>query len=778
MNSQRHATIVAAASIAITLAPMLGLFSGLGWTIPMLATIAVISGSAGLVRAGGRGQGLQTLAMAGALLVLLTVVFGDGTGFLFLLPSPATFEHFANLATSGVSDIVALAPPVEAEGGILFLAMFGVGIVTILHDMFIVGLRTPALAGLTLLTMYLVPVSVSPEATSWFWFILPAAAYLWILADDNLRRVSRFGHRFTGQGHLVGPRFPSPLATTARVSGALFVALTLALLTVIPTNTSGLLDQVAQGYGEGDGLGDGAFGAVDPWAQLGGALTRPEAIDVARVTTDDPTPFYLRMHVADALDPDRGFGPGDRGDLEPLDSLTDNGGDTYSATFENLELSDEVAPVYGNPVSVDLGDEWGVEPDTGVIRSESSSMAEVDEFTFEFADFAFDENVLAGIDPLPADDPIRQYYTDHPGDIPELDDYVEEATAGAGSDFEKVLGVLDFLSTANGFSYSEEVGNSGNDEAILNFLESQQGFCQQYASAMAWMLRVADVPSRVVIGLTKGKYDGQQWTITSNNFHAWVEVYFDGQGWVPFDPTPGTGVAGSLNMPWDDEPDQDVDDLDQGTDSPTDEASASEEPTDAPSSELSDTPTPDSGAGAVGETDDTGGFNPAWLSLALLAVLPLVPLLWRSALRWSRLRPKRLSAVGAWDETVDLACDYGLRVDDSQTPRQAAASLAQAAPASQAPVAALASAVELQRYSGRPAQVEALPVAIKDLRIALDKSVDQRTRFRAIFRPASLAERFSAWRERVSGGSERQGPRLRWPRRSNAGRPGPVTGRP
>ncbi|WP_199033806.1 transglutaminase TgpA family protein [Glycomyces salinus] len=778
MNSQRHATLVAAASIAITLTPMLGLFSGLGWTIPLLATIAVISGSAGLVRAGGRGQGLQTLAMAGALLVLLTVGFGGGTGFLFVVPTPATFEHFANLAAAGISDIIVLAPPVEAEGGILFLTMFGVGLVTILHDMFIVGLRTPALAGLTLLTMYLVPVSVSPEATSWFWFILPAAAYLWILADDNLRRVSRFGHRFTGQGHLVGPRFPSPLAASARVSGALFVAVTLALLTIIPTNTSGLLDQVAQGYGEGDGLGDGSFGAVDPWAQLGGALNRPDTIEVARVTTDDPTPFYMRMHVADDLVPDRGFGPGDWDDVQPLDTLPYDGGDVYSATVENLELIDEVAPVYGDPVSVDLGDEWGVESETGVIRSEDSSMADVDEFSFEFTDFQFDENILAGTDPLPEDDPIRQYYTDHPGDIPELDDYVEEATAGADSDFDKVRGVLDFLSTENGFTYDEEVGNSGNDEAILNFLESGEGFCQQYASAMAWMLRVADVPTRVVIGLSKGSYDGEQWTLTSNNFHAWVEVYFDGQGWVPFDPTPGTGVSGSLNIPWDDEPDESIEEPDEGTESPTDESSASDEASGAPSEELPESPTPDSDAGAIGQSDDSGGFNPAWLSLALLAVLPLIPLLWRSALRWTRLRPKRLSAVSAWDETVDLARDYGMPVGDAQTPRQAAASLAQAVPASRAPVSALASAVELHRYSGRGALIDGLPDAVKDLRIALDKSVDQRTRFQAIFRPASLADRFSAWRERVSGRRDRKRPTLRWPRRSNAGRPGPVTGRP
>ncbi|GAB4002146.1 hypothetical protein GCM10029992_39570 [Glycomyces albus] len=231
---------------------------------------------------------------------------------------------------------------------------------------------------------------------------------------------------------------------------------------------------MAQGYGQGDGLGDGTFGAVDPWAQLGGALNRPDPIDVARVTTDDPTPFYLRMHVADELVPDRGFGPGDQGDLEPLDTLPYDGGEVYSATFENLELIDEVAPVYGNPVSADLGDDWGVDSETGVIRSEDSSMAEVDEFSFEFTDFEFDENVLAGIDPLAADDPIRQYYTEHPGDLPELEEYVDAATDGAGSDFEKVRGILDFLSTENGFTYSEEVGNSGNDEAILNFLESRR----------------------------------------------------------------------------------------------------------------------------------------------------------------------------------------------------------------------------------------------------------------------------------------------------------------
>ena len=776
MSSQRHATLVSAASLALTLAPMLDLFSGLGWTVPLLATIAVVSCSGALVRAIGRAQGLQTLGMGVSLVLLTTLVFGGGTSILLFVPTPATFQQFGDLATAGVTDVLTLTPPVEAEGGILFLAMTGVGIVALLHDTFIVGLRTPALAGLTLLTMYLVPVSVAPEATSWFWFILPASAYLWILADDNLRRVSRFGHRFTGQGQLVGPRFPSPLAATARLSGALFVGITLLLLAVVPTNTSGLIDQVAQRYGYG--TDDGVLGDLDPWSQLGGALTRTETIEVARVTTDDPTPFYLRMHVADELVPDRGFGPGEPSALEPLDSLPDRGGDRYWATFQNLALQDEVAPVYGNPVSIDLGEEWGVDSETGVIRSEDSSLAEVDEYSFEFTDHDWDENVLAGTDPLPQDDPIRVRYTEHPGDIPALEEHVAEATAGARSDFEKVRGVLEYLSPRNGFSYDLEVGNSGNDEAILNFLESKQGFCQQYASAMAWMLRVADVPSRVAIGLTKGSYNGSEWVITSDNFHAWVEVYFAGQGWVPFDPTPGTGVAGSINFAWDDEPEPD-DDRTEESPAPTDDQTTSpEDSPEAPGAEIPESSTPEPESGVDARSGDPGGFNPAWLALAPLAVLPLVPMLWRAGVRRARLRPGRLSAVSAWDETVDLARDYGLPLSEAQTPRQAAAALAGAAPQAQAPVIALASAVEQHRYSGRGVPIEALPDAVKDLRIALDKNVEQQTRFRAIFWPASLAERFSAWRDRLSAEPEDPKRPLRRLRRSNARRPDPVTGRP
>ena len=97
-----------------------------------------------------------------------------------------------------------------------------------------------------------------------------------------------------------------------------------------------------------------------------------------------------------------------------------------------------------------------------------------------------------------------------------------------------------FTDPANGFVYSLDVkpGNSG--DALVDFLTNKQGYCEQYASAMAVMLRSLNIPSRVVVGFTQGvkRADGS-YLVTSHDAHAWVEVKFENNGWVRFDPTPG-----------------------------------------------------------------------------------------------------------------------------------------------------------------------------------------------------------------------------------------------
>ncbi|TML95885.1 MAG: transglutaminase domain-containing protein, partial [Actinobacteria bacterium] len=66
------------------------------------------------------------------------------------------------------------------------------------------------------------------------------------------------------------------------------------------------------------------------------------------------------------------------------------------------------------------------------------------------------------------------------------------------------------------------------------------GYCQQFSGAMALMLRMDGIPARVAAGFRPGSYDGATgvYDVRAVDAHSWVEVFFSGIGWVPFDPTP------------------------------------------------------------------------------------------------------------------------------------------------------------------------------------------------------------------------------------------------
>ncbi|HKD93893.1 MAG TPA: transglutaminaseTgpA domain-containing protein [Gaiellaceae bacterium] len=84
-------------------------------------------------------------------------------------------------------------------------------------------------------------------------------------------------------------------------------------------------------------------------------------------------------------------------------------------------------------------------------------------------------------------------------------------------------------------------------QPALNGFVSQThvGYCQYFAGAMALMLRYLGIPARVAVGFAGGSYDPTQrvWNVSDREAHAWVEVWFKGYGWLPFDPTPAAPGA-------------------------------------------------------------------------------------------------------------------------------------------------------------------------------------------------------------------------------------------
>jgi hypothetical protein len=80
---------------------------------------------------------------------------------------------------------------------------------------------------------------------------------------------------------------------------------------------------------------------------------------------------------------------------------------------------------------------------------------------------------------------------------------------------------------------------------LVDFLlRTHTGYCQHFAGAAALLLRMAGVPARVVAGFATGVPHGAgRFDVRDLDAHDWIEVYFQGYGWVPFNPTPGAAAA-------------------------------------------------------------------------------------------------------------------------------------------------------------------------------------------------------------------------------------------
>jgi len=139
--------------------------------------------------------------------------------------------------------------------------------------------------------------------------------------------------------------------------------------------------------------------------------------------------------------------------------------------------------------------------------------------------------------PLPAD--IAARYLALPETIPQrVLDLAEEVTGDAPTRYDRAKAIETFL---RNYPYTLDLPPPPADRDVVDYFlfELQKGFCGYYASAMVVMARAVGVPARVAEGYAQGTYDyeNHRWTVKGKDSHAWVEVYFDGLGWIDFEPT-------------------------------------------------------------------------------------------------------------------------------------------------------------------------------------------------------------------------------------------------
>lgn len=135
----------------------------------------------------------------------------------------------------------------------------------------------------------------------------------------------------------------------------------------------------------------------------------------------------------------------------------------------------------------------------------------------------------------------------------------EQVAGDASTPYGAVARLEHWFLVSGGFHYSNHPDVIR--PALVGFVtQTRAGYCQFFAGSMALMLRYLGVPARVAVGFAGGTYSQgrRAWLVTDRDAHAWVEVWFKGYGWLPFDPTPaapgaarrpttdGTGVAGGV----------------------------------------------------------------------------------------------------------------------------------------------------------------------------------------------------------------------------------------
>ena len=136
---------------------------------------------------------------------------------------------------------------------------------------------------------------------------------------------------------------------------------------------------------------------------------------------------------------------------------------------------------------------------------------------------------------------------------PSIQKHVDAALQGVtGGPYANAEAIRRYVAGHSTYSLQAPRVPAGRDPVEYFLNESSVGYCDLYASSVAIMCRMAGLPSRIATGFNGGELDPNipnQYQIRESNRHAWAEVYFTGQGWVPFDATANTQEVANTAQP-------------------------------------------------------------------------------------------------------------------------------------------------------------------------------------------------------------------------------------
>jgi transglutaminase-like putative cysteine protease len=660
-----------------------------------------------------------SLWATGLAVYLIWVLALDTTAFG--LPTLETFRVLAERLGDGLHELRTSVVPAPATDGAIVLCVLVAWIMATTADALAFWRRATVGAVAPALALFVWASTLGTDALATRTTAAFVVAALLFLLVQHQTLLERGRARFAGRRL----RGTSGIWTFGALAGAITLLGGLLIGPALPgADADPLLDV------RGAGPSGRTYRAEPPLARIGADYVGRGREEV--FTVRSPREEYWRIAALDAYDSVNGgqwtlTAQGSDQVKEGLHAPVDD--TMLRQEFHITGLEDRWLPAAYQPVHVEGGDDpLVVQASTTLV----SNHDDVKDLTYTVgsrlgagSDSVTDAERQGTNVPLPSE---MQRYTALPEDFPaDVGAKAREITDGKATPFDRARALEQyFLDPAEGFNYSLNVDlgpEAQTANAIQEFLLSRTGFCVQFAGSFAAMARAVGLPARVAVGYTPGLYDSTAgvYRVTSEDAHAWGEVWLAGLGWTRFEPTPASDLPGGSRLPG------------RGP-APALSGSATPAP---PTSTPASPPTTSSADATPGNTaevaidppaaiDDGGdGLSFSWMFVIALVIAALggtatvaATIVIAKERRRRRRRARRDPAAaitGAWEEVLDRIGEAGIDRVPARTPLELSAHARTKLPeAAASPMQRLAETYTAARYASAPSDASRARAAWHD----------------------------------------------------------------
>jgi transglutaminase-like putative cysteine protease len=657
------------------------------------------------------GSVLPTLAGCATALWYVLGRFGSATGGFDIVVGGEHLRRTVERIGEAGELVRSEVAPVPGSLPVALLAVGGTLLVLLLADALAGGLRRPALAGTPMLALWSPPLVLAGRVPGYVFIGTVVALLLLLTLDGPVGSRARRRER------------PEPAVRRAERARSL-----------VTTGTAAAVAAIALVVG---GASSGIPGAAGGWYRAftttGDTIRLSEDLDILRSLTERSNQVVLRYtsasgenvgpfrsYTATAFDGrrwqrgvDRAGRNFDGGQVIFPAGLATGTAEPVPITVTVGELRDDKLPLPVEPRRLAIEGSWGYDEVRDEVVGDRTDPGQVYELTVH--ERRLSPDVLRAA-PAPQIDPA---YTELPATA-HLDDITRmarEVAGGAPTAYDGAVALQQWFRDGQSFTYATELPRGSTGDPVWDFLQHRTGYCLQFATTMVVMARTLDIPARLAVGHLPGTDVGEgTWEIHGQDSHAWPELYFEGAGWVRFEPTPSvqTGAAPVYTNPA----------LGQDAPVPVPTGGAEIPPELAPQlpGGAASTAPPTTGGGLT--TSDAGLPGWSWVVAGVGGVAVLagaVLLLLRRRTVAPLLDPER-----AWQQVVGALAEGGISLPPPTTLRQAPDVIAAkvesrlGAPLPEEvleDLVALADAAEAARYAREPAsyspvELEALTASV------------------------------------------------------------------